>query len=177
MLDAATRFLVEIPDISLGELAARIGIGRTTLHRHFPTRGALLAAVAHDALDHLSTMYAEAGLDGDDPLAAVERLVEQLVPLGPRLMFLLRAPEIANDADFTRRSAQLDAPIRAALARAQRNGDLDPDLNPAWMVECLFAVTYVAWEQIQNGNLAPRDAAPLVIRTWRNGADAIKAKR
>lgn len=170
MLDAATRLLVETPSLSLGELAKRIGIGRTTLHRLFPTRGDLLAAVAHDALDHLATVYAEVGLDGDDPLAAVEALVEGLIPLGPRLMFLLRAHELDGDTEVTRRTAQLDAPIEAALRRAQRGGALDPELAPSWLVECLFAVIYVAWEQIELGRLAPRDATGLVLRTWLAGA-------
>lgn len=172
VLDAATRLLVETPDLSLGALAARIGIGRTTLHRLFPTRAALLAALAHDALDHLEVVYVEAGLDGNDPLEAVEALVRRLVPLGPRLMFLLRAPELDRDPDVIRRSEQLDAPLAAALQRAQHQGRLDLGLEPSWMLECLFSVIYVAWERIQRGELAPREAAPLVVRTWLRGVAA-----
>ena len=67
VLQAATRLLLESPELSLGELAVRIGISRTTLHRMFPTREAVLRAVAHEAIDHLVVAYTEAGLDPARP--------------------------------------------------------------------------------------------------------------
>lgn len=176
ILEAATRLLVESPELSLAELAARIGIGRTTLHRMFPTREAVLAAVAHDAIDHLTHVYAQAGLDPDGPagpapdaLEPLGRLVEMLVPLGPRLMFLLRATELHNDVDIERRVTELDEPLIRAVEHAQRHGALDPDLPQWWITESLYAVVYVAWEQVERGRLAVRDAPPLVLRTWLQG--------
>jgi AcrR family transcriptional regulator len=174
----AARLLLESPELSLGELAARIGIGRTTLHRMFPTREALLVAVAHDAIDHLTVVYAEAGLDPDgaagatrptDPVASFRRMVEMLVPLGPQLMFLLRAHELRKDADLERRILVLDEPLLRAVDHAQRAGTLDPGLPSWWVVESLYALVYIAWEQVERGRLASRDAAPMVIHTWLRG--------
>ncbi len=169
VLEAATRLLLVNPDLSLGELASRIGIGRTTLHRMYPTRPALLAALAHDALDQLSIVYAAADLDGEDPLVAVGRLVEGAVPLGPRLMFLVRARELDDDADLDRRLTALDEPLVRSVVRAQVAGMLEDDVAPEWVVECLYGLVWVAWEQVEKGRLAPRDAAPLVMRTWLRG--------
>lgn len=170
VLEAATRLLLESPDLSLGELATRIGIGRTTLHRMFPTREAVLVAVAHDAIDHLTVVYAEAGLGADgDPVASLGRLVERLVPLGPRLMFLLRANELRDDPDLDRRIDELDAPLLRTVEHAQHRGALDRALPVWWVTESLYAVVYVAWEQVELGRLAARDAPPLVIRTWLHG--------
>ncbi len=184
VLEAATRLLLESPELSLGELAARIGISRTTLHRMFPTREAVLAAVAHDAIDHLVAAYAEAGLDparsqpaaGDDPRADVvapfRRMAKILVPLGPQLMFLLRAHELRHDVDIERRLVELDEPLLRAVEHAQRGGTLDPALPVWWIVESLYATIFIAWEQVERGRLAARDAAPLVVRTWLGGAGA-----
>lgn len=179
VLEAATRLLVESPELSLAELAARIGIGRTTLHRMFPTREAVLVAVAHDAIDHLTHVYAQAGLDPDgpdgpapDPLEPLRQLVEMLVPLGPRLMFLLRATELHNDVDIERRIVELDEPLIRAIEHAQRRDALAPDLPVWWITESLYAVVYVAWEQVERGRLAVRDAPPLVLRTWLRGTRA-----
>ncbi len=177
VLDAATRLLLDSPELSLGELAARIGIGRTTLHRMFPTREALLVGVAHDAIDHLTEVYAQAGLDpdlaepnsGNDVVAPFRRMVEMLVPLGPQLMFLLRADVLRDDADIERRIVELDQPLLRAVENLQRVGALDPDLPVWWVTESLYAVVYVAWEQVESGRLAARDAAPLVMRTWLRG--------
>ena len=164
--------------LSLAELAARIGIGRTTLHRMFPTREAVLTAVAHDAIDHLTHVYAQAGLDPDGPagpapdvLEPLRRLVEMLVPLGPRLIFVLRATELRDDVDIERRVTELDEPLIRAVEHAQRHGALDPDLPQWWIIESLYAVVYIAWEQVERGRLAVRDAAPLVLRTWLQGTE------
>jgi AcrR family transcriptional regulator len=46
---AATRaFLGDRADVSLEEIARRANVGSATLHRHFPTRQALLEAVFHE---------------------------------------------------------------------------------------------------------------------------------
>lgn len=179
VLEAATRLLVESPELSLAELATRIGIGRTTLHRMFPTREAVLAAVAHDAIDHLTQVYARAGLDPEgpagpapDPLEPFRRLVEMLVPLGPRLMFLLRATELQKDVEIERRITELDEPLVRAVEHAQRHDALAPDLPQWWITESLYAVVYIAWEQVERGRLAVRDAPPLVVRTWLHGTQA-----
>lgn len=174
VLLAATRVLVDAPHTSLGELAVALGIGRTTLHRLFPTRQDLLVAIAHDAVDHLARVYAGVGLGGQpvadaDALRALRDLVAGLIPLGPSLAFLLRLSELDGEQEIEQRVDALDRPVRAAITAAQRHGDLDPAVPDWWAAETLFAGIYVAWGQIQLGRLAPLDATDLVTRTWLRG--------
>lgn len=181
VIAAATRLLLESPHLSLGDLAVRIGIGRTTLHRMFPTRQALLAAIAHDALDHLAEVYAEAGLGAvtaprgtakavrATAIAPLARLIESMIPLGSRLMFLVRAAELQAEPEIDRRLQELDRPLRQTIEAAQRAGALATDTPSWWMVESLYALIYIGWEQIERGRLAARDAAPLVLRSWLGG--------
>jgi AcrR family transcriptional regulator len=171
VLAAATRALVDDPKATLSEVAEAIGIGRTTLHRMFPTRRDLLLALAHDALRHLADVYAEAGLSPrDEPPGessqGLRRLIDLMIPLGPSLMFLLRAQELDGDDHLEARVAELDQPVRDAVGRAQANGSVDAAIPDWWAVETLFAGIYLAWEQIEAGRLAPRDAGALVHRTW-----------
>ena len=63
LLQVATEVLVTDPTASLGDVARAAGIGRTTLHKQYPTRHALLVALARDALDVLERTYAESALD------------------------------------------------------------------------------------------------------------------
>ncbi|GII84956.1 TetR family transcriptional regulator [Sphaerisporangium siamense] len=55
---ARAGFAAHGPDASLEEIARRAGVGSATLHRHFPSRKALLQAVFHDRAE---TLCAQAG--------------------------------------------------------------------------------------------------------------------
>lgn len=52
---------------SMQAIATAAGIGRTTLHRHFPTRQDLTQAVAEYALLECDRLFDEAGIDGFRP--------------------------------------------------------------------------------------------------------------
>lgn len=175
ILTAAATVLVGAPQSSLGEIAEALGIGRTTLHRMFATRRDLLSAIAHDAVDDLARIYAEAGVGVDTPaggevVAVLHRLVREMIPLGSKLMFLLRAPELRDDEELDRRIDALDEPVRAAIGRARDHGALRREVPVWWAAEMLFAGVFVAWEQIEAGRLAPLDAPDLVMDTWLTGA-------
>jgi AcrR family transcriptional regulator len=54
LVDAAsTAFARDGADASLEEIARQAGVGSATLHRHFPSRQALLSAVFHDRVEAL----------------------------------------------------------------------------------------------------------------------------
>jgi AcrR family transcriptional regulator len=57
LLQIATEVLVADPAASLGDVARAAGIGRTSLHKLYPTRHALLVALAEDGLDMLEHTY------------------------------------------------------------------------------------------------------------------------
>jgi AcrR family transcriptional regulator len=51
---ARTSFAEEGPDVPLDVIAERAGVGAGTVHRHFPTKEALIAAVVTDRLAGLA---------------------------------------------------------------------------------------------------------------------------
>lgn len=174
MLEVAAEVLVTRPTASLGEVARAAGIGRTTLHKQYATREELLVAVAYRALDLLHEAVAAAALPSDvtDPqLVArnLEQLVTTFVPLGPELVFLLRQPTLDDEPDVMTRLHALDPPLAELVHHGQRIGLLRTDMSDRWIVATLFAQTYVAWEGVAAGWLAPRDAPQLVIRTLLEG--------
>lgn len=161
---------------SLADVAAAAGVGRTTLHNRFPTREALLLAVAHDALDRCAAVIQDANLTevGTDATpeevkAALSRFVEAMIPLGPRIEFLLRQPELDMDKELAARTDQLDKPLEDFVERAQQAGALRTGVPAWWAVSTLYALTYAAWEGITAGRLAPRDAPALVLHTTLTG--------
>ena len=47
-------------------------------------------------------------------------------------------------------------------------------LSPPWLMASLHALIYAAWEQVDAGALARRDAAELVFRTWLGGVGRVE---
>jgi AcrR family transcriptional regulator len=170
LLEIATRVLLVDPAASLGDVARAAGVSRTTLHSRFPTRHALLVALAHEAMDLVEAAYAAARLDdGDDPAPALRRLVERVVPLGPRVLYLLRERSLDAEKNLVARYERLDAPVMALIRRARSAGRLRDDQPAWWMAATLFGVVATAWDAIAEGRLAPRDAPDLVLGTVLHG--------
>ena len=163
LLEIATRVLVASPAASLGEVAAAGGVSRTTLHSRFPTRQALLVALAHKAMDLVAAAYEQARTEHGTPREALLRVVELMVPLGPRTEFLLRERSLDDDEGLGARYAVLDAPLLALVERGQRSGELRVDLPAGWVVAALAGTVYTAWEAIAEGRLAPREAPALIV--------------
>lgn len=173
LLQTATEVLVVDPAASLSDVARAAGIGRTTLHKLYPTRHALLVALARDALDLLEQTYRAAGLDapGAEAPAVLRRLVTAVIPLGPRLEFLLRERSLDAEPELTARVEALDAPVRDVVRRAQAAGVLRADLPDEWVVASMNALVYAAWELITVGRLAPVTAPELVMGTLLGGVE------
>jgi AcrR family transcriptional regulator len=162
VLDTAAAVLAKDPAASLGQIAIQAGIGRTTLHKQFPTRHDLLVAVASRALDLAEAVVAAAPAD-PDPL---RRMVTDLIPFGAYLTLLTAQPEVFADADVTARTDALQEPIAAIVANA---GTIRPGVAEWWLVRSLHALMFTAWDLVQEGWLAPRDAPDLVLSTFTGG--------
>lgn len=171
LLDVAAEVLVSNPAASLAAVASAAGIGRTTLHKQYPTRQELLVAVAHRALDRCieAATTAIANAAGPD---VMRELVAGLIPVGAQLAFLFREPSLDDEPAIDKRLCDLDKPIETAIQAAQRAGVLRSDRPQWWFVSSLYALVYVAWEGIKVGRLAPLDATELVVGTLIDGLGA-----
>jgi AcrR family transcriptional regulator len=174
LLETATHVLVANPAASLGDVARAAGISRTTLHKIYPTRPALLRALASDALQLLTRVYSEAGLDvaGADAPAALARLATELIPLGPRLMYLYREHSLDSEPELLAKVNALDEPVRRLERRARADGTFRTDLPDGWVSAAFEALVYAAWEHIAAGLLAPLAAPEFVMSTLLNGVSA-----
>ena len=61
----------EGPDAPLNEIADRAGVGIATLYRHFPSRGALVRAVAVEVMESLYEAAKDAAQRESDPVEAL----------------------------------------------------------------------------------------------------------
>ncbi len=166
---AALELLAANPGTSLAEVAARAGVGRATLHRHFPTRDDLIRDLAIAALD--ATDAAAAGVEDEpDALAALELLFERLLPLADRFHFLSRC--FVDDAEVIRRYEEQTDRLRGLAARLRRQGHLDPAVPDSWAVALVDSLIWTAWSEVAAGAIPEREAAALALRTFLRGVAA-----
>jgi AcrR family transcriptional regulator len=168
LLDTAVAVLTADPGASLSEVAAAAGIGRTTLHKHYPTRDDLVRAVGFRAIERAE--QATAAVTGAaGALAGLRELAEAMVPLGPHLAFLWRTPAFDHDQAIGDRWRAVEEHLYAILDRARADGLLRDRLPDYWLLQAFHSLVYVASELVHTGHLAPRDAPGLVLDTFLHG--------
>ena len=124
---------------SMGDLARELGLTKSAIYHHVPSKSHLLAEALDEALDEL-TAAVEAGASPADDGSAGERLrrtvqrsVEVLVAHQPAVTLLLRVrgnSEVELEAQRRRRAldARLADLVRDAVAEGSLRDDVDPDV-------------------------------------------------
>lgn len=130
ILETAAHLLADRPEASMNELAAAAGVGRATLYRYFPTREALLAALASEAHQELVTRITDASLDRAPVPEALQRLLRVLLTVGDRYVVLMRErvkPHGPTEQEEFERL--ILAPIQALFQRGIDDGTFRDDLG------------------------------------------------
>ena len=177
VLDAAAELLSKDARASLTEVATAAGVGRTTVHRYFATRDDLLHALADEALDNVASAIATARPAADDAAVALQRVVRELVELGPYLRFLNADPVIYDSPTLIRRWYEVFEPVAAAVRRGQAAGQLRADLPVDWVVDLLGGAVITAWDSVHEGRLAARHAPQVVADSLLGGITSTVAPR
>jgi AcrR family transcriptional regulator len=177
---AATReLIVELgyAKVSIDAIAARAGVGKQTIYRWWPAKG----AVVFDSVLELSSdpSGAVAALPDTGDLETDLRLIMRATVAefaDPAFEAPIRAlnTEIANDPDLAalyreRLAAPVDEAKKDRLRNAQRAGQLAPDADLDLLLEVLYAPLYQRW-LLRTGPLTESYADALV-------ATALKAFR
>jgi AcrR family transcriptional regulator len=108
-------------DVPLDTIAARAGVGAGTVHRHFPTKEALIGAVIADRLDELADRASEA----DDFFGYLGELVDS----GRDNLVLSAALDSALGTEGAESAARLSAAFESLLSKAQDAGMVRPDVT------------------------------------------------
>lgn len=172
ILGAAGRLLVVDRGASMERIAGAAGVGRTTLHRHFRNREALIRAIALDAIEECEAAVERARLEEGSVREATERLFEALIPVGERYHFLLAEAQLENDSEVVAAEGRIDAPMLGLIERGKEDGTFAAGMPDAWILNAMGALLFAAWEGVRDGYLAPRETPRLVARTLLSGVGA-----
>lgn len=129
ILDAAGQaFAVEGPDVPLDAIAASAGVGAGTVHRHFPTKESLIAAVVAARLDRLAD---RADALGTDPSADFFAFLTELATEARANIVLASALGGTLGAEGDQAAQRLSKGLASLLRAAQRSGDVRDDITVA----------------------------------------------
>jgi AcrR family transcriptional regulator len=133
VLAAATDIIIErgATNLSIEEVAARSGVAKTTIYRHWPERASLIVDTARATFAHVGTP--DTGSLRGDLEAYFESMIRadlsgkagKLIPC--LIDAAARDPEI--DMLMDRYSLERQQPVMAIVARAQERGELPPVLD------------------------------------------------
>ena len=169
ILDAAIDTFARNPGASLSKVASRAGVGRASLHRHFPSRGDLIAAASQQCMDEIDAATARALAGASSARDRLSRMLEAVVPLGDRYHFLVA--ETADDESVRKRYEEELDWLAHLVDDLKTEGVIASDVPRSWAVVNIDAQVWLAWSEVAAGRLAPAHAARLALRTLLEGLD------
>ncbi len=154
---------------SMGILAENLGISKSAIYHHVPSKGDLLKLALDHALGGLEAILDQPGAMRGSAEARLEFVVRQtigvLVERLPFVTLLLRLrgnTEIERDALERRRA--FDHKVAALISAARDEGSLRQDIDPRTVARLLFGTinSIVEWYK-PGGPLSPEKLADDVV--------------
>lgn len=172
LFDAVAGVLARQPGSSMREIAAAAGVSRTTLHRVFGERAALVERVSGHVLDDCERLFDEAGIDDAPVLEAFDSLIAEPLRLGKAYALLLAEPDAYRNTELVEEIKSQDDRFERYFARGQAGGVFRQDLPPRWLVYSVGCQLTALWWAVDDGFVAARDAERLLRATVLGGIAA-----
>lgn len=148
ILDAAMQILSRKPGASIHEIADAAGVGRSTVHRYFEDRAALIEALALHVYTLSDAGIARADLTSGPPLPAVRRLAEEQLELGLALDFVLKEKTYRSKPELFTQFASGDEAVAEALFAASHSDGRFPE---GWDIKVFWALLRLSAEFADEG--------------------------
>ncbi|WP_207919399.1 TetR/AcrR family transcriptional regulator [Micromonospora sp. KC207] len=139
ILEAAERVLSVQPGASLEQIAEAAGVARTTVHRRFANRQALVDALALAAAAQLREAVDAAHPDTAPPLIALHQATANVLRTKRNWRFALELANTPGSAAFAEQEALAQRCV-GLLGRARDQGLLAPDTDLEWTRRVYYAL-------------------------------------
>ncbi|WUP11328.1 TetR/AcrR family transcriptional regulator [Streptomyces sp. NBC_00269] len=169
ILEAAEHVLATNPAATMEQLARAAGVARTTVHRRFATREALLDELTGWAARQFAAAVDTARPDAAPPLVALYQVTANVLRVKTDWSFAMN--RAADDAhpEAARIHAEVRATCIGLFRRAQETGVLRPDIDLDWTRRVYYALIHEAAKEGAGGG--DTDAlATRVVDTLLRGA-------
>lgn len=159
ILDSARSVLAADPKATVAEIADHAGVHRATLHRHFPSREALVEQLALASMDALEHRIAALDVETVDARTAIQRATLAWMQEGRSNWRMSRyTPLHAVPASGAR--DRLRARMLAVFERGQRDGSIRTD-QPAPTLYAAWTALVFSWNAFYDSE--PEEMAATVM--------------
>jgi AcrR family transcriptional regulator len=167
ILEAAERVLAEEPGASLEQIAEAAGVARTTIHRRFANRQALIEALASSAARQLARAVEDGRPDTAPPLVAMHRITANVLQVKSAWAFALELPA-APDSEAGLLHRDFARTCVAVLRRAQDERLIDAAADLDWVRRVYYALIGESLRENADG-ADPDTLATRIIDTLLHG--------
>lgn len=169
ILDEATKLLIEKPNASMNEIAESARIGVATLHRYVENREQLMIYLGLRAIEVVSETMKNIRLDEENCESYIPELIESLIPLGDKIYFLAHDATVNYNLEIEGEDLKLREPVLRAIDLMQQKGHFRQDIDKNWIIDVLYSLLFLTWQQVIEGRIARKSAASLVVDTLYHG--------
>ncbi|WP_433465584.1 TetR/AcrR family transcriptional regulator [Spirillospora sp. CA-128828] len=167
ILEAAERTLSRDPAATMEQIAEAAGVARTTVHRRFATREALIDALAMWATQRFAAAVDAGHPETAPPLVALYQTTANVLSVKTSWGFAMSRATSANP-EVARVHGDVRDKCERLFRRAQESGVLRADVDISWTRRVYYALIH---EAAQNSDEKDPDAlAMLVVDTLLRGA-------
>ncbi|MBC6465855.1 TetR/AcrR family transcriptional regulator [Actinomadura alba] len=156
ILEAAERVLAENPAASMEQIAEASNVARTTVHRRFASRQALIDALAASTVERLAQAIEDGRPDTAPPLVALHRITANVLQFKSAWGFALGLPA-TEGSEATTTQEEIARRCMGLLVRAQDQGVIDSQADLDWVRRVYYALIGEALHD------SPEDADPDVL--------------
>jgi AcrR family transcriptional regulator len=163
---------------SMDELAARLGITKSAIYHHVPSKVELLRLALDRALDALFAVTEEPGATSGPAIDRLEHVVRGSVRvLTEQLPFVTLLLRVRGNSPVEeaalRRRREFDRIVTDLVRAAEEEGDVRPDVDPAVTSRLLFGTVNSLTEWYRpDGGLSADDLADALVATTFQGLRA-----
>ncbi|MFH8293620.1 TetR/AcrR family transcriptional regulator [Streptomyces sp. NPDC018059] len=168
ILEVAERVLSEDPTASLGQIATAAGVARTTIHRRFSSREALIDAMAGFAYRQVADAIEAGRPQTAPPLVALHQITANVVQIKSAWRFTIGDQVPAAPEAAAVREGIFDACLKL-LDRAQQAGVLRADIDLIWARRVYHLLLEQAAEELAVRGGDPDAFAETVVNTLLHG--------
>jgi TetR/AcrR family transcriptional regulator, mexCD-oprJ operon repressor len=167
ILDKAAQVLAERREAaSLAEIAEAAGVARSTLYRYFPSRDALLQALADTAAREIQTRISESRLDVLPVLEAIARVTRGFIATGSKYIALAYLWPKPADAD----DRQVNEPLLLLFRRGIADGTLRGDLSAETLLGSYADLIEGAISRAARNHIGVEETSAAVLSIFLDGA-------
>ncbi len=161
ILEAAERVFAANPAATMEQVAQAAGVARTTVHRRFATREALVKELTGWAARQFAEAVASAHVDSTPPLVALYQVTANVLRVKTNWWFAMSRTGDDAHPEAAHVHAEVRDDCERLFRRAREAGVLRPDADLDWTRRVYYVLIHEAAAEGASGG---RDAEALATR-------------